>query len=214
MRALRLDTPARVAFERCGGFTPSWQLTLITDGDADDLPFRTGIGAGCNMAFRRSALERTGPFDEALDTGRPMPGGGDVDMIIRMIMLGPIVYEPSAMVFHDHRASWRDLRYQYYSWGKGWAAVLAKWHAQPDAPAGRIRRVAWHTMTSYARRFIVGRRRTYGYRRAHAALLAMGFVAGACGSYGRSRRRMQQRRRDASAPAASTGRSLAPGTTC
>ena len=40
-------------------------------------PCGSGIfGAGCNMAFKREVLLKLGGFDEALDTGAPLPGGG------------------------------------------------------------------------------------------------------------------------------------------
>ena len=82
------------------------------------------------------------------------------------------------------------------------------------APPSHPPRHAWRRPRLLHRRSSSGRRAPYSYRRSHTVLLAGGFLAGIVGSYGRSRRRMQQRRRDASAPAASTGRSLAPGTTC
>jgi glycosyltransferase involved in cell wall biosynthesis len=194
VRALRLDTPARVDFERSGGFTPQWEpARLVVDG-TDDLPFRTGIAAGCNMAFRATSLQRAGPFDEALDTGRPMPGGGDLDMVIRMLMEGPFVYEPAAVVFHDHRADWKSLRYQYYSWGKGWGAVLAKWYRRAPEHRRCIRGVMRSVARDYTTLFVRGPRHTYSYRRSHTVLLAGGFLAGIFGSYERSQRRMQQRR--------------------
>ena len=40
------------------------------------------------MAFRRGVLLELGGFDEALDTGRPLPGGGDLDMYYRIFGLG------------------------------------------------------------------------------------------------------------------------------
>ncbi|MET0579835.1 MAG: glycosyltransferase [Ilumatobacteraceae bacterium] len=194
VRAFRLDTPARVDFERSGGFTPQWEpARLVVDG-TDDLPFRTGIAAGCNMAFRVPSLERAGAFDEALDTGRPMPGGGDLDMVIRMLMQGPVVYEPAAVVFHDHRADWKSLRYQYYSWGKGWGAVLATWYRRAPEHRRRIRGVGRSVARDYATLLVRGPRHTYSYRRSHTALMAGGFLVGVCGSYQRSQRRMQRRR--------------------
>ena len=61
-------------------------------------PFGAGIfGAGCNMAFRRAVLEELGGFDEALDTGRPLPGGGDLDMFFRVVRAGrPIALRADA----------------------------------------------------------------------------------------------------------------------
>ena len=139
---MRLDTPARIEFERSTGFSLGWQPTLFTLALGAEMPFRSGMGVGCNMAFRRDALDEVGPFDEALDTGRPLPGGGDLDMMIRMVVAGGVFFEPSAVVFHDHRHDWSALRYQFYTWGKGWAVVLDKWYRAESAYRPRIRRVS------------------------------------------------------------------------
>ena len=149
--ALRLDTPARAEFERTSGFSLGWSARSFRTTDADDLPFRPGMGVGCNMALRRSALARIGRFDEALDTGRPLPGGGDIDMMIRAVLDGGVVYEPSAVVFHEHRREWSELRYQFYTWGKGWATVLDKWYRTAPSQRRRIRGVARYTVRSARR---------------------------------------------------------------
>jgi hypothetical protein len=75
------------------------------------------------MAFRRDVLRELGGFDDTLDTGAPMPGGGDLDMFYRVIRAGGVlVYEPSYMVFYEHRQSEADLQRQYFSWGLGFMA--------------------------------------------------------------------------------------------
>ncbi|MEO8692370.1 MAG: glycosyltransferase [Acidimicrobiales bacterium] len=195
--AMSLDTPARVDFERSSGFSLGWHAMGFSESDSPDLPFRPGMGVGCNMAFRRHALADVGPFDDALDTGRPLPGGGDLDMMIRMAITGRVIYEPSAVVFHEHRQTWSELRYQYYTWGKGWAAVLDKWYRmRPDFRA-RIRGVSRWTIRGFVADFVRGPRRTGRYRRGHCALLGVGFVVGWTGAYGRSVRRVEARRQHA-----------------
>ena len=110
------------------------------------------------MAFRRDALDAAGPFDEALDTGPPLAGGGDLDMLLRMARLGTVVYEPAAMVRHEHRATLDALAAQYRSWGVSWGAVLHKWYRRSPADRRLIRRVAGRTLRWYLHDLIVPRR--------------------------------------------------------
>ena len=192
--ALRVDTPAQVEFERSGGFFKGWSAGAVEARTHSDLPFNPSIGVGCNMAFRRAAFEVTGLFDEALDTGRPLAGGGDLDMLIRMAMAGVVIYEPSALVRHEHRQTFDDLRRQYFSWGKSWGAVLHKWYRTSSRHRRVIRGVAVHSVRHYVHDLVLptkGRR----FRSTHAALQLFGFVVGATAAYPRSRRRMEQRRR-------------------
>jgi len=83
-----------------------------------------GLGMGCNMAFRRSAL-LSRPFDEALGTGTPSRGGEDIARLLEVILYeGEIAYEPSAIILHDHRDSMEALRGQMYAYGCGFSAAL------------------------------------------------------------------------------------------
>jgi GT2 family glycosyltransferase len=194
--ALRVDTPAQLEFERRGGFFKGWSAGVVDARTHADLPFNPSIGVGCNMAFRRTAFEVTGMFDEALDTGRPLAGGGDLDMLIRMAMAGAVVYEPSALVRHEHRTSFDDLRRQYFSWGKSWGAVLHKWYRTSSGDRPAIRRVAIDSIRHYVHDIVVPTR-SRRYRSGHSALLLVGFAVGVTAAYPRSRRRMEQRRRSA-----------------
>jgi len=98
------------------------------------------------------------------------------------------------VVYHEHRREWSELRYQFYTWGKGWAAVLVKWYRRAPEHRRRIRGVARFTVRGWTADLVRGPARTGRYRRAHCVLLLAGFAAGAAGSYGRSVRRMQHRR--------------------
>jgi hypothetical protein len=118
-------------------------------------------------------------------------------MLTRVAMVGPVVYEPSVLVRHEHRASYGDLRRQYLSWGKSWGAALHKWYRAPDAPRRALRRVAAASVRHYVHDLVLptrGRR----YRRSHAALMLVGFAVGVSVAYPRSVRRMQERRAAAS----------------
>jgi glycosyltransferase involved in cell wall biosynthesis len=145
---LRLDTRAQVLFEKRNGFQRGFDKNRFgREMPGNSLyPCGAGIfGAGCNMAFRRDVLRDIGGFDEALDTGAPLPGGGDLDIFYRIIRAGhTLVYEPSYMVFHEHRASESGLRRQYYTWGLGFMAFVEKSYRNDPYQRARFRRlVIW-----------------------------------------------------------------------
>jgi glycosyltransferase involved in cell wall biosynthesis len=145
---LRLDTTAQVLFEKRNGFRRGFDKNRFgREMPGNSLyPCGAGIfGAGCNMAFRREVLRDIGGFDEALDTGAPLPGGGDLDIFYRIIRAGHVlVYEPSYMVFHEHRASESGLRRQYYTWGLGFMAFVEKSYRNDPPRRARLRRlVIW-----------------------------------------------------------------------
>jgi cellulose synthase/poly-beta-1,6-N-acetylglucosamine synthase-like glycosyltransferase len=121
-----LETEAQEAFERMGGFGRGFWPRAY-DGTRDD-PFLVGrIGAGVNMALRRSVLDLVGPFDEALDAGTPTQSGGDHDIFARILAAGwRIVYEPGALVWHRHRRDWEGLRRTMHGYGVGVYAHLTK----------------------------------------------------------------------------------------
>jgi glycosyltransferase involved in cell wall biosynthesis len=145
---LSLDTRAQVLFEKRNGFRRGFdKIRFGQELPRNPLyPCGAGIfGAGCNMAFRRDVLRELGGFDEALDTGAPLPGGGDLDIFYRIIRAGHVlVYEPSFMVFHEHRASESGLRHQYYTWGLGFMAFVEKSYRNDPPQRARFRRlVIW-----------------------------------------------------------------------
>lgn len=72
------------------------------------VPWAVGYGF---CAFRRQIFRDVGYFDETLGRGTSSVGGDDIDMFYRILKAGHrIVYEPSAIVFHDHR---RDLKHVF-----------------------------------------------------------------------------------------------------
>jgi GT2 family glycosyltransferase len=81
-------------------------------------------GAGVNMALRRTILTSVGPFDEGLDVGSPVPGGGDTDMFRRILAAGyRIIYDPEALNWHRHRSEWKELRRQLFGYEMAGFAV-------------------------------------------------------------------------------------------
>ncbi len=146
-----LETDAQLWFERhYGGFGGERTFTPLTyRGAAPDAPvsrrarvtvedergevvrtftvYGAGVaGAGANMAFRASTLRRLGGFDRALGAGTPARGGEDLAAIIGVLWNGgSIGFEPSAVVFHTHRADYASLRDQIGGYGLGYTAMLS-----------------------------------------------------------------------------------------
>ena len=190
-----LATKAQIIFERRGGFGRGCRKLRFTGPAGPDnplFPLGAGIfGAGCNMVLRTGIVRALGGFDEALDTGRPLPGGGDLDMWSRLARVGhPLAFEPRLLVFHRHRPDHASLRRQYWSWGEGFMAYLVK-TARVDATQRRkaARLVAWWL------RFEVGNvAASLPPRAGLPADLALAELAGGLvglgGSYGRSQRRV------------------------
>ena len=77
------------------------------------------------MAFRREVFARIGTFDPALDVGTPTGGGGDIEMFHRLVARGfTLIYEPSALVWHQHRRGSADLRRLVFNNGRTMGAFL------------------------------------------------------------------------------------------
>lgn len=142
---LALDTPAQVWFEESGAFTEGFDRRIVelqTPRQVRDslLPYATGrVGAGVNMAWRTSVLRKLGGFDLALDAC----GAEDLAAFFDVLIAGfQIVYQPSAIVFHEHRREYNALRRQKYMHGLGLGAYLTRCIAtQPTRTLDFIQRV-------------------------------------------------------------------------
>ena len=106
-------------------------------------PFSPGIfGTGASFAFDRALLARLGGFDEALGAGTPTRGGEDLDVFVRVLLGGrSIAYEPSAVVWHHHRADEDALLRQMYGYGTGLSAFVAKCLLSSDTRGDVLRRL-------------------------------------------------------------------------
>jgi GT2 family glycosyltransferase len=83
------------------------------------------IGAGANMAIRKTLIHETGWFDEALDAGTPTYSGGDHEFFARILLAGyHIIYEPEALNWHRHRRTWAEAVHAIQGYGVG---VYAFW---------------------------------------------------------------------------------------
>ena len=96
------------------------------------------------MAWRADLLRNIGGFDLALTR----TGAEDISAFFDAITNGyTIVYEPGALIFHEHRRDYLDLKRQMYWYGIGLGAYLtrclmADWKSAVDfagrAPSGLI----------------------------------------------------------------------------
>jgi len=125
---IELETLAQRWFEYTNSFSRGFVRKRF---DITNLkPVAAGtVGAGVNMAIRRSSLNRIGLFDEALDGGTATRSGGDQEFFYRVLARGyRIVYEPAALVWHRHRRDWPALRSTFHTYGVGlfawWFKVL------------------------------------------------------------------------------------------
>ena len=191
-----LETPAQVAFERYGGFRRPWSGTRYSGRSLPGnplFPYGAGMfGAGCNMSYRRDAVLALGGFDEALDTGRPLPGGGDLDMFSRVLRAGhPLVYAPAYLVHHQHRRTDAELRRQLYTWGTGHMAYVEKtWRQDRRARPLLARLVGWQLrrLVRLTAKSALGRS-DLSWRLSGAEL--RGSLVGLTGSYARSVQRSE-----------------------
>jgi glycosyltransferase involved in cell wall biosynthesis len=106
-------------------------------------PYSAGLyGTGANFAFDRAFLIGVGGFDEALGAGARTRGGEDLDAFVTTLLRGrAIAYEPSAIVWHHHRAGREELLRQLYGYGTGFAAFIAKTIARPSTRWDVVARV-------------------------------------------------------------------------
>jgi GT2 family glycosyltransferase len=191
---MALETEAQILFEAGGGFRRGFRPIRYGAERyrATHYPCGAGhFGAGANMSLRRDLVQRLGGFDEALDTGRPLPGGGDLDIFYRVLRAGAtLVYEPQAAVYHEHRRDMAVLRRQYYTWGVGFMAYVTKSMAADPAMQTQFRgMIGW--WARYQIRRLKARARGRSPIPARMILGEIwGGVVGLCGEYRRSRRRV------------------------
>ena len=102
---------------------------LLTDTEAEHIP-------GCNMAFRRTALEAIGGFDPQFRVA-----GDDVDLCWRLQQRGwKLGFSPAALVWHHRRNSLRTYLRQQKGYGKAEALLEKKWPEKYNA----VGHLTWH----------------------------------------------------------------------
>ncbi len=121
---VELETDAQELFESYSPFCRGFSRRVFDGSEMNPLAVGA-VGAGANLAFRRSLLDLVGEFDEALDGGTATRSGGDHEMFSRILAAGfQIVYDPAALNWHRHRRSWGELRDTLRGYGTG---VYAMW---------------------------------------------------------------------------------------
>ena len=130
-----VDAPGERLFEANGGFFRGDRPVRLPEAARGPLHGRrapliawaVSIGSGCGLAVRRTLALGLGGFDEALDLGPALPGGGDHDMLWRVLQSGArIGYEPSARLRHAHRADERAAVDQIVGHQRALVALLTK----------------------------------------------------------------------------------------
>lgn len=136
--ASSLDTEAQAIFEKHWSFNRGY-IDKFYDNKFFEATLQKGppvweIGAGANMAFRRSAFDSAGIFDELLDVGAA-GCNGDSEMWFRILKHGyTIHYNPRAIVFHEHRKDIKGLKHQIFYYMRGYAAAaLTQQNLQLDS---------------------------------------------------------------------------------
>jgi GT2 family glycosyltransferase len=101
---------------------------------------------GGNMAFRKSALDQVGGFDERFGAGQQWSSGEETDMFFRMShQKMKLVYAPQVVVYHpreDVGHTPQSLRTKLYAYGKGNGALFAK-HIHTYHSLGLIASYLW-----------------------------------------------------------------------
>jgi glycosyltransferase involved in cell wall biosynthesis len=120
----RLDTRAVIEFEMTSPFAKGYHRKEFTLTNVNMMNVAS-IGAGVNMAIRRSSLGEIGLFDEHLDGGTPTISGGDHEFFYRTITRGyRVVYDPAAIALHQHRETSDAAIRTVFGYGVG---VLGWW---------------------------------------------------------------------------------------
>ncbi len=131
--ASELESPAQTIFEQYGAFNKGYEARLFKR-DANPAstilyPYTAGVfGGGGNSAVRLDCFPHGLRFDRRLGPGSMAFGAEDLDIIMQTILGGKFIqYVPGAIAWHEHRRSYPDLRWQLFTYGAGFTALLTKW---------------------------------------------------------------------------------------
>lgn len=196
-----LETEAQCRFEAYGGLGKGF-----TAFEADGTWFRTrrdavptwGLGATANAAFRAAVFAdpAVGLIDEALGAGTPTGCSEDTYLFYKLLKAGhTIVYEPSAYVWHRHRATMGSLHRQIYAYSKGHVAYHLTTLMQ-DGDKRALVRLFLSLPVAYLRRVVQRVRRHSDYPVSLIVLEVLGNFAGPLALW-RSRRRARRLGRSA-----------------
>jgi glycosyltransferase involved in cell wall biosynthesis len=195
---LELETAAQAHFEKYGGMQRGFHRRVYKPGTWNTFfPLGSGrFGAGVNLSVRRATLEKMAGFDVALDTGTLARGGGDLDVMARVLRDGgKLVYEPRAICWHQHRRTMQQLRRQMFDYGVGFCAYSMKHAADLELGNMSLKMLKswagywwWRRLKESVRLAVQGR---YHFPIHLILLEALGTVSGLT-AYRRSVRRARQ----------------------
>lgn len=132
---LTLQSAGELLFETNGGYGRGEQKVILPQDAHRKLhgfpvpliAWAVSVGNGTNFAVRKNAVRELGGFDEAFDLGEALHGGGDLDMFWRVLEAGhELVYEPQALVRHEHRKEVEAVAWQVASHQRALVAFLKK----------------------------------------------------------------------------------------
>ncbi len=87
---------------------------------------------GANFSFGSAVVSRIGLFDPRLGAGTPLHAAEETDFVYRAFRAGiPVRYDPSAVVWHDHRRDAATLRRMLYGYTLSEGAMAVK-HLRHD----------------------------------------------------------------------------------
>jgi GT2 family glycosyltransferase len=141
VEALGRETEGARIFEANGGFSrgaerirlPADAARPLHGRPAPLIAWAVSIGSGCSYAVRRTTALALGGFDEALDLGAALPGGGDHDLLWRALQAGhTVVYEPAALAWHEHRPGAGGVYAQVVGHQRALLAFLYKHVVHPN----------------------------------------------------------------------------------
>ena len=121
-----LETESQLRFEQYGGLGKGFDAFEV-DQDWFFRDWRRSVetwtlGATANTAFRSSLLRDpdVGRFEEALGPGVPSGVGEDTYFFYKALRAGyRLRYEPSSIVWHEHRTSMDELKRQLLAYSRG-----------------------------------------------------------------------------------------------
>lgn len=124
--ALELETPTQEAFEHYIGFSRGFKEQRFTMGNMS--PVAAGnVGAGASMALRKDLVTGLKLFESELDCGTAACSGGDAYAFYRLLKNGfAICYTPTALCWHRHRRTERELLTTLYGYSVGVYSMLLR----------------------------------------------------------------------------------------
>jgi GT2 family glycosyltransferase len=182
--ALALDSDEQRVFESFArlGKGSQRQVYAASHPPADDplFPYAAGrFGSGANTALRADFARAIGGFDVHLGAGTRARGGEDLDLFIRVLRAGEeLVYEPAALLRHEHVDSRQALRHHAFDYGVGLSAMLTKQLLAGERRRDFLRRIPAGARYMLARDSAKNANKGTGYPRTLDVLELLGMAAG------------------------------------